>query len=482
MAWSHFILTCIAVFSFLCIIGVLFFERKNPASSLVWVLVLLFIPVAGPIFYLFLGSGFRVNKRKKYAMKAYSDAVYNNHIVKHLATGRTRLFVSLNEETSRLLNYLRTEGDGVFTDDNDAKIYIDGNEMFADLMEDMRQATHHIHVLFYIFRNDRLGREILSILEDKAREGIEVRIIYDSIGTLMAFDTMFAELKKAGGTVVPFSPLFSSLSSHLRLNYRNHRKIVIIDGTIGYLGGMNVGEEYCGGDAKLSPWRDTHLRITGSAVWFIQERFFMDWGYASETDPHVADVPTYFPASAPNGSMAMQIVSSGPDTHGSPIKSGMLSMLYGARKNIYIQTPYYAPDESFLDAMRIASRSGVDVRLMIPKQSDYRLVHGATMGYARESQLDGVNVFMYNGFIHSKTIVVDGEVATIGSTNITNRSFTLDFEVNAFIYDCAFAARCESIFHADEANCDALPTDYFSKKGMLTRASYNFARMFAPMM
>ena len=482
MTIGHFVLTSVAVFSVICIIAVLFFERKNPASSLVWVLVLLFLPVAGFVFYLFLGSGFRVNKKRKYAQKAYKDDVYNNYIVKHLTFGRTKVFIDRNNDASRLLSYLRDGGEGVFTDDNDAKIYVDGNDMFRDLLEDMRQARNHIHVLFYIFRNDELGKEILSILESRARQGVEVKVIYDSVGTLMAFDTMFGELRKAGGEVAPFSPLFSSLSSHLRLNYRNHRKIVVIDGVIGYVGGMNIGDEYRGRDKKLTPWRDTHLRVTGSAVWFLQERFIMDWGYATDSDPHAIDIPTYFPDPIQSGNIAMQIISSGPDTYESPIKSGMLTMLYGARKSIFLQTPYYAPDESFLDAMRIAARSGVDVRLMIPTIGDYQLVHRATLGYARESLANGVKVYMYKGFIHAKTLVVDGQVASIGTTNITNRSFTLDFEVNAFIYNQAFAMECERIFHHDEEHSMFLEPDHFDRLGSLTRASYNFARMFAPMM
>lgn len=482
MSITHFFFTSVAVFSVLCIVAVLFFERKNPASSLVWVLVLLFLPVAGFVFYIFLGTGFRVSRRKKYQLKRITDNIYSNYIIKHLPIGRTRVFMDRHEHSSRLLTYLGNQGGGVFTDNNNADIFVDGNDLFDRMKEDMLQAKTHIHVLFYIFRNDELGREIVSILSAKAREGVEVRVIYDSIGTLMAFDTMFRELKDAGGRVEAFAPIFSSINSHLRLNYRNHRKIVVIDGVIGYVGGMNVGVEYCGRDKRLCPWRDTHLRITGSAVWFLQERFIMDWAYSSDTNPHDVDVSTFFPPPVETGEMAMQIVSSGPDTLESPIKSGMLGMIYAARKTVFIQTPYFAPDESFFDALRIASRSNVDVRLMIPRISDYKIVHRATLGYAREAQEVGIKIYMYNGFIHSKTVVIDGQVATVGTTNITNRSFTLDFEVNAFIYDREFSERCEQIFHADEANSELLPPEYFRSQGAMTRASYNFARMLAPMM
>lgn len=482
MTIGSILLTCVAAFSFLCIVAVLFFERKNPASSLVWVLVLLFIPVGGFVFYLFLGSGFRISRRKKYALKAMSDDLFNNFITTHPNLRHTRVFREHHQNVSRMLTYLENHGDGMLTENNNADIFIGGDAMFQRLLDDMRAARKHIHLLFYIFRNDGIGREILDVLEQKAREGVEVRFIYDSIGTLMASDTPFLGLKRAGGHVQAFAPIFSSINSHLRLNYRNHRKIVVIDGVVGYVGGMNVGDEYRGRHPVLTPWRDTHLRITGPAVWFLQERFIVDWAYCLDTDPQSVDIASFFPEPIPGGDTAIQIIASGPDTIEAPIKSGMLSMLYSARKNVYLQTPYFAPDESFTDAMRIAARAGVDVHLMIPRLSDYRLVHMATLGYARDIQLSGVKIYIFNGFIHAKTMVVDGEIATIGTTNITNRSFTLDFEVNAFLYDTAFAQRCEDIFRADVENSHLLPDDFFTKKSLWTRAGYNFARMFSPMM
>ncbi len=472
----------VLAFSIVCIVAVLFFERKNPASSLVWVLVLLFFPGIGFVLYLFLGSGYRVNKHKKYRLKAEFDTLYDTHIKKHLNFSRSRIFIEHHKNASRLLTYLKNQGDGVFTDDNNAAIFTDGAELFARMMEEMRHAKAHIHLLFYIFRNDSLGREILSILEEKAKEGVEVRLLYDSVGTMMASDKLFRKLKRAGGQVRAFSPLFSSLSSHLRLNYRNHRKIAVIDGLAGYVGGMNVGDEYRGRDPVLAPWRDTHLRLTGSAVWFLQERFFMDWAYSSDENPHHLDIDKYFPEPLEEGAMPMQIVASGPDIHESPIKSGMLSMIYGAQKSIHLQTPYFTPDDSFADALRIAARSNVDVRIMIPRLSDYWIVQKATMGFVRDLRECGVKVYLYDGFIHAKTMVVDGEVATIGTTNITTRSFTLDFEVNAFIYDRAFAEECELIFLADCARSDPVSDGYFTGQGRLARAAYNVTRLLTPLM
>lgn len=482
MSFYHFILTSVAIFSLICTIAVVFFERKNPSSSLAWVLVLVFLPVIGFILYLFLGSGYKANKRRKYMLKRIADNLYDTFIIKHLNIERSAEFIHRHGNCARLLTYLENAGDGVFTDNNSADVFIDGKEMFERLFDDLRKAEKHIHVLFYIIRNDRLGRELVDILTEKAKQGLEVKLIYDCIGTMMAFDTMFHGLKKAGGMVMPFSPLFSSLNSHLRLNYRNHRKIVVIDGVIGYVGGMNVGEEYANGDKKLRPWRDTHLRITGSAVWFLQERFMMDWAYSAAADPKQSDLSSYFPDPIGKGNLGMHIISSGPDTLESPIKSGLLEMIYAAKKNIYLQTPYFAPDQSFYDALRIAAHSKVDVRLMIPKISDYQIVQRTTLGYVRDVLSCGVKVYMYNGFIHAKTMVIDGIATTIGTTNITNRSFTLDFEVNAFIYDKDFSERYENIFHQDLLVSERVGPEFFHKQSYLTRASYNFARLLAPLM
>ncbi len=499
----------VALFSAVCVVAVLFFERKNPASSLVWVMVLLFMPVVGFVCYLFLGAGFKISKKKRYLLKAARDEIYNNYIMNHLNLAKPDQLKpnqnmpklempkqqmpnkdQANRSTSTdfttlpspLVCYLANEADGPVTDNNLLDIFVDGQDLFEHMLSDLRAAQHHIHILFYIFRNDELGRKILTVLTDKALAGIEVRLIYDSIGTFMASGGAFKELQAAGGKVQPFAPVFSSLSSHLRLNYRNHRKIVVIDGLIGYVGGMNVGCEYLGRHKELTPWRDTHLRFTGSGVWFLQERFLMDWSYTLSSDPHQIDLHTYFPDPVATGPTALQIVSSGPDTLESPIKAGMIGMIYSAKTCVYIQTPYFAPDESFADALRFAARAGVDVRLMIPEKSDYQIVHMATLGYARDLQKSGVKIYYYQGFIHAKTVAIDGVMATIGTTNITNRSFTLDFEVNAFIYDSGICRRCLEIFHADEKNSTLLTEKFFLNKNPLVLASYNFARMFAPMM
>lgn len=477
-----YLLTALSVLELICILTVLFAERKNPTSSIAWILVLVFFPVIGFILYLFLGTGFKVNKRRKYRTKAATDNLYDNFILKHLNMDRERAFLAKHGEAARLLTYLEDEGEGAFTITNRAEVFIDGNDMFPRLLEDIQNATKHIHLLFYIFRDDNIGGRIISALTEKAKSGVEIRLEYDSLGSLLSIGKNFQELSAAGGKVQAFAPLMSTLTSSLRLNYRNHRKIVVIDGVIGYVGGMNVGDEYMGKDPRLTPWRDTHLRITGPAVWFLQERFLMDWCYAKDEDFYdMAKAMKYFPPALPGGSLGMQIVSSGPDAPESPIKAGLLTMFYAARKRIYVQTPYFAPDESILDALQIAARSGIDVRLMIPKLSDHWIVHKATYGYARQVLKSGVRIFMYDGFLHAKAIVVDGAAVTIGTTNMTNRSFTQNFEVNAFIYNAGFACEHERIFLADQDHSMELDEEWFANRHPLNRACYNFSRLLAPL-
>lgn len=471
------------VLDVLCIGAVVFVERKSPASTIAWLLVLVFLPFVGFVIYAMFGSGFHVNKKKKYQVKRAQDVLNKELIQKYIGLEADHAQACPEQRCTRIIQYLRNEGDYYLTCDNSAQIYIDGQAMFERMKEDLRQAKKHIHLLYFSISNDRLGREIAAILTDKARQGVQVRVIYDSLGSMLAFDRLFVELKGAGGLVEPFSPVLFSLSSYMRLNYRNHRKITVVDGVIGYVGGMNIGDEYRGKDKKLHPWRDTQLRLTGSAVSFLQERFLLDWIYVTERrTPRLNVLAELFPEPLREGNMAMQVVSSGPDTSINSIKNGLLSLMYMARKNIYIQTPYFTPDDGFIDALRIAARSGVDVRVMLPALSDHLIVQWATFGYARQVLEAGVKIFLFKGFIHAKTMVVDGLAASIGTANIGNRSFALNFEVNDFVYDQGLAGSYEDIFAQDLQNSFQVTGEWFNQRNILARAAYGFSRLFAPLM
>ncbi len=471
-----------------CIAAVLFLERKNPASTLAWILVLLFLPFVGFVAYMAFGSGFPVHKKKRFNDKASRDALYDKYLVKYLniPSIEERRRAATPSPVTRLIHYLDREGNGIYTPGNNAEVFYDGNAMFERMKADMLGARQHIHLLYYIFRNDRLGREILAILEQKAREGVTVRLMYDGLGSLKWFSRMFRPLKEAGGEVLAFSPVVFNLNPHIRLNYRNHRKITIVDGQVGYLGGMNVGDEYLGRSKRLSPWRDTHLRLTGPAAWFIQERFFMDWLQGNRSDPEPAQLVKYFPPPLPAGpgeGLGVQIVSSGPDTQEqTPIKSGFLAMIYNAVEEILIQTPYFTPDDSFLDALRIAAGSGVTVKLMLPDRSNNPLTHQANFAYARQVAEYGVQVFFYRGFLHAKTITCDRHAVSIGSSNMDIRSFSLNFEINAFTHNQAFADNHARQFDLDLANCTRATPAWFHARGPLARGISRVAKLFAPLM
>jgi len=474
---------CFILLDFLCIIAVLFFERKNPSSTIAWVMVLLFLPVVGILAYFSLGSGFRVNKTKRYTMKAATDRLDLDYLVKKLSLGDRYFFLQQHKDLARLLSYLHNSGDGVYTGNNTVQTYTEGAGAFADMLADLRAAEDHIHMLSYLFRPDALGKEILAILTEKAREGVRVCLMYDSVGNLLASSRCFRELTEAGGRVRAFSPLVLNLNTEARLNYRNHRKITVIDGKVAYVGGMNVGEEYLGRHKTLTPWRDTHLRITGRAVWFLHERFLLDWGFVSGEDLQALEFRRFFPENpGSDGHIGIQIVSSGPDTDKKAIKGGLMEMLYCARKNIYIQTPYFTPDETFLEAMCSAAQADMDVRLMLPAFGDHALVHLASLNFGRRVIEAGVRVFLYRGFLHAKTVTIDGQVASIGTTNIGSRSFALNFEVNAFIYDAEYTRHHEQIFYEDMAHCTELTLDWFKEQPVYKRAFISATRVLAPLM
>lgn len=477
-----YIVSTILFLDVISVLTVVFLERKNPASSLAWILLLVFLPVAGFFIYLFFGSGYRFRVRRRYAKKSMHDEAYEDTVLRHLQIRNRFLFKASEESRVQLLRYLENEGDGCYTNDNQVEVFTDGNEMFPRLIEDIRAAKEHVHMLFYIFKNDRIGGEIIEALRERARAGVEVRLMYDGVGSLLSFGKLFAELRRDGGKIRVFAPVFGKLSSSLRVNYRNHRKIVVIDGNIGYVGGMNVGDEYMSRNPKLSPWRDTHARMTGSAVWVLQERFLMDWSHVTGRKfDEPEKLKKYFPASIGRGKLGVQLASSGPDMESNPIKGGILRMFYGAKKTLLIQSPYFAPDQSMLDALRVAADTGVDVRLMIPALADRYFVRQATFGYARQILESGVRVFMYHGFLHAKTVVIDGNTATLGTANLSNRSFTQNFEINLFVHDETFAAEQEAIFLHDLENCTELTEEWFAAQPVLSRVLYNSSRLISPL-
>ncbi|HEY9582364.1 MAG TPA: cardiolipin synthase [Savagea sp.] len=463
-------------------IALIFLERRDPAATWAWLLVLFFIPILGFVIYLLLGR--RLRKKHLFRWEGQSKIGIEKLIDYQMAAIEKGSFEFRNPETKyyddMIFMHLRNNH-AVLTQDNAIEIFDDGKEKFEKLLEDMEQAKDHIHVQYYIFRLDDLGQRIVDVLIRKAKQGVKVRVLYDDIGSRGVRKKDFQELLDLGGEVGVFFPSILPLINP-RLNYRNHRKIVIIDGRIGYIGGFNVGDEYLGLAKKFGYWRDTHLRIEGSAVHPLQTRFILDWTQASEAhDIQYAD--RYFPVIPQKGDVAVQIVSSGPDSEWEQIKDGYLKMIYQARDYIYIQTPYFIPDASFIDAVRIACLSGVDVRIMIPNKPDHMFVYWATYSNVGKLLKAGARVYIYEkGFIHAKQIVVDDRVSTVGTANIDMRSFKLNFEVNAFIYDKNDSHRLAELFEKDILDSSELTYEMYLQRTNMIKIKESISRLISPIL
>lgn len=429
---------------------IIFMERRSANSIWAWLLVLVFLPLFGFILYLLLGRQiqrdqiFKIDKEDKKGLELIVD--------EQLAALKNENFSNSNYQIVKfkeMIQMLLYNNAAFLTTDNDLKIYTDGQEKFDDLIQDIRNATDYIHFQYYIIQNDELGRTILNELGKKAEQGVEVKILYDDMGSRGLRKKGLRPFRNKGGHAEAFFPSKLPLIN-LRMNNRNHRKIVVIDGQIGYVGGFNVGDEYLGKSKKFGYWRDTHLRIVGDAVNALQLRFILDWNSQATRD-HISYDDRYFPDVNSGGTIGVQIASSGPDEEWEQIKYGYLKMISSAKKSIYIQSPYFIPDQAFLDSIKIAALGGVDVNIMIPNKPDHPFVFWATLKNAASLLDAGVKVFHYdNGFLHSKTLVIDDEIASVGTANMDHRSFTLNFEVNAFIYDQQIAKKYMESIHQND--------------------------------
>ncbi|WP_394188280.1 cardiolipin synthase [Paenisporosarcina quisquiliarum] len=475
-------ITAIITLNIFLAIVLIFLERRDASSTWAWLMVLFFIPILGFLIYLLLGRQlrkkhlFRWEGRDKIGIDKLID--YQLDAIEQ-GTFEFRLDDALDYKD--LINMHLRNNHAVLTQDNAVQIFNDGEAKFNALIEDMEQAKDHIHVQYYIFRLDSLGQRIHDVLIRKAKQGVKVRLLFDDMGSRGVRKKHFKELVDLGGEVEAFFPSVMPLINP-RLNYRNHRKIVVIDGRIGYIGGFNVGDEYLGLDRKFGYWRDTHLRIEGSSVHPLQTRFILDWNQAS-TNSDIEYSDRYFPAIPLKGSVGIQIVSSGPDSEWEQIKNGYLKLMAMAKDYIYIQTPYFIPDASFMDTLRIACLSGIDVRIMIPNKPDHAFVYWATYSYVGQLLKAGAKVYIYdNGFLHTKMIVVDNEASTVGTANIDVRSFKLNFEVNAFIYDRETSRELAELFEQDMLLSTELTMDLYNERTRLIKMKESFSRLLSPIL
>lgn len=416
-------------------------DNRQPDRTMAWALVIFFVPFVGIILYLFFG----INTRKdKYVSRRSMNQLTKSSMLEFVEQRN----LTVDDKNKQLVDLFVNQNLSLPFKDNYTEIFTDGKSLFKTLIDDIRAASHHIHLDMYIWEDDSLGRAVADALIEKARQGIEVRVIYDDVGCWRVSQSFFERMSKSGVQVYPFLPVrFPTLTR--RVNYRNHRKLVVIDGRIGYIGGMNIAERYVNG-TELQPWRDTMLRIEGGVVYGLQRTFLVDWYFV--TRELITD-HSYYPSLAvtePNDCVA-QIVTSSPIARFPDIMQGYVRIIMGAKRYVFIQTPYFMPTEPVLFALKTAALGGIDVRIMVPERCDAYFVEWASRSYLREVVEAGVKVYLYRaGFMHAKMMVADDSVVTCGSTNVDFRSFENNFEANIFIYDEHSALRHKRIFLDDQ--------------------------------
>ena len=471
---------------------IVFFQRRDPKAVWTWLLALYFVPVFGFLFYLLLCQD--LHKSKMFRIKEVEDKLnvsarsQENYFKRHEMV----LEEPMERDYKDMVIYnLETSG-AVLTLNNHVTIFTDGKKKFEDLRREMAQAKHFIHIQYYIIKNDELFDSLIPVLLEKVKEGVEVRILYDGMGGRFMPKKKWLMLEEAGVKVGAFFP--ATLGRiNFRVNYRNHRKIVVIDGKVGYVGGFNIGREYIGMDPKFGYWRDTHLKIYGDAVNSLQVRFAQDWNYACKENlfqhaeyfdiPHSINEERKKLLEGRRQPLGIQIISSGPDARDRQIRNNYLELFYKAKHHIYIQTPYFVPDDAVLSALQVAAKSGVDVRLMIPCKPDHPFVYWATYSYVGDLLAAGARCYTYeNGFLHAKGVMADGRVCSYGTANMDIRSFELNFEVNAVIYDEETTQELENIFLEDLNCCREITMEIYRRRSLIIRAKEQCSRLLSPLL
>lgn len=417
-------------------------ENRNAAKTLAWILALIFLPVLGLLLYLLFGQSLR---SETVVSQANREKLFNSNKLPDVDIDA----LPLSENSKQLIQMCNRLDAARFYPGNEVRTYVRGCDKFEDMLMDIRHAQSFVHIQYFIFRDDVLGRRVRDALVEAVQRGVEVRVLYDDMGSITVNRRFFEEMRKQGIEVRAFMRIFQIRPSW-RLNYRNHRKIVVVDGVVGYIGGMNIADRYVDGDKDLS-WRDTHMRITGPAVHGLQMSFSIDWCYESK---NVLSDEKYFPQLAPVGEKGVQIILSGPIGPWNTIAMMCEKIVSMAHDYVYIQTPYFLPTDSLVNALQVAAMSGVDVRIMIPNRTDWVVMRWGSFSYISQMLNAGVKIYLYQpGMLHAKTIVVDDELVSIGSANFDFRSFEHNFETNALVYSVEEALRVKEDFMTDVQHC-----------------------------
>lgn len=475
----HFISLPIWLFILNAVISVLIIilERKRPEKTIAWLLVFVLLPPFGLIFYIFLGRNWKRHKLIEDFSPYARDLIYR--VINKVESS----------EYIPLIELLAKNSDSPLFIDNDITIFKDGTEKFKALKDEIKKAKHHIHLEYYIVKSDGIGTEIKELLMQKSREGVKIKFIMDRVGSIKMSKKAIRELKAAGIDVIQYSyflaPLLRAINT--QINYRNHRKIVVIDGHVGFVGGINIGDEYLG-KGKLGYWRDTHIMVKGDFALGLQGVFLDDYFTIKRiSGTHFAnkkELQKYFPEPLKSKKQIMQLVKSGPDSEFPAILQGVLKMVSMAQKNIYITTPYFVPPESLMEALKIAALGGIDVRILFPGRYDHILVYYASRTYLAELIKCGAKIYFYSSdsFIHSKVMTIDGKICTIGTANMDIRSYELNYEINAVIYDDNKTLEFENQFFKDLKRSKEVTLEDFDGISKFHKVCEACARVFSSLL
>lgn len=467
----------IIAFNAIISIFVIVLERKNPEKTIAWLLIFILFPPVGLFLYIFLGRNWKKHKLHDETRINIERLIYE-------------AMKDIKDHTyAPLIELLSKNSESPLFNNNNIKIFKDGIEKFDELKKELLKAKNHIHMEYYIVKSDKIGNEIKDILIKKSLEGVKIRLILDRVGCIKLSKSYIKELKNAGIDIVQYSyflaPLLRKINT--QINYRNHRKIVVIDGKVGFTGGINIGDEYVG-RSKFGYWRDTHIMVKGDFVYGLQAVFLDDFATIKEANKEFFyygdNFDKFFPKIKGAKGKLMQLVKSGPDSEFPAIEQAIIKMINMAKDHIYITTPYFIPSESIINSLKIAAMSGVDVHILFPERYDHMLVYYASRTYLEDLIKTGVVVHFYNpkGFIHAKTTSVDGTICTIGTANMDIRSHILNYEINAVIYDKEITEQLENLFFEDLKASKRITEDYFNNLSPLIKAFEAFCRVFSSLL
>lgn len=470
--WIYTLLMIVYGITIVSSIVVVLSENRNPIKSLAWVTVLIFLPVAGLVFYLFFGR----NPKSRHRLSRHNKRKLLHRVAMRTAQPDS---LPLTAETRQIIKLANTIADTRLTVGNEIDVFTTGEDKFNALKEDLRNAKSFILLQYYIFTDDKIGHEIAEILMERARAGVNVKVIYDHVGSFSSPNGFFKRMRRAGVDAQPFLRVtFPQLAN--RINWRNHRKIVVIDGKVGYIGGMNIADRYVEPKGKEPPWRDTHFRVRGASVGALLYSFASDWSYMGRPLPRAER--DFCPIDIDNKT-AIQLVTSGPDSRWPAIALTYQKAISTVHRSIFLQTPYFLPTDALLKELQSASLSHVDVRIMMPRHCDSKLLNLASYSYITECLKAGIKVYFYEeGMIHSKVMIIDEELVIGGSANFDFRSFEHNFESSLMVYDRSFNARMRDIFFTDLHRCTKLTYARWRTRPVLQRALESVVRLFAPIL